>query len=86
MARKSRASRNLSSWGDFLEIIGIIGIFFGVIVLAMEGAVGLFVLGSALILILAGVFFRAHSVIVEASYRYIQKLDEEAQKGPEVGD
>ena len=86
--RKSSVSRNVGSWGDFLFIIGILGIVFGLFVTAMDMAPGLFIIGGSFLSVLSGVLFRGISIIAEASERYLQKLREEewkeASKGPDV--
>lgn len=82
--KKYRVSRNVGGWGDFLFIIGIVGILFGVLITAIYEGPGLLILGASFLSILFGVLLRGISVIAEAAERYIEKSIEEAQKGPEV--
>ncbi len=88
--KRSRVSYNINSWGDFLKIVGILGIIIGIFVSMMGEAVGMSILEAALISLIAGILFKGFSIIVEAADRYLGKLKEEewkeASKGPEVGD
>ncbi len=84
--KRSRVSYNINSWGDFLKIVGILGIIIGFFVAITGVGIGMTILESGLVALIAGILFKGFSIIVEAADKYLEKLKEEAQKGPEVGD